>query len=269
MLVHLFNILFRSHHLGGCALELYTKWVTDTSCTEKLLGLSEVLQFAKMYSAASSLPEFCSSSSWILWIRLGCMAALFLLRDSPLSRDYLHDLYLTPVFHSPVSHYRSHCIIAGSPWGNVCQLLGLPFRKNPKLRNARKTFSCRSAPTFFHARFIFLFSVQGTTWIRMFPVINWPYIGWDAHQCLQLPAHCAVQNIHSIWSKSHPWFIKMYSLAGTSKRNELQCGKFVVHLWIILQGKVVKCTPCLVYKVISLSPHTCHVTVVTIYVIRT
>lgn len=61
----------------------------------------------------------------------------------------------------------------------------------------------------------------------------------------------------------------MYTLAGTGKRNELQCGKFVVRVWVILQGKVMKCTPCLVYQVISLSPHPCHVGVVTICVIRT
>lgn len=119
------------------------------------------------------------------WIRLGCMAALFLQRDSPLSRDYLHDLCITPVLYYSVSHDRSHYITAVSRWWSVCQLLVLPFRNNPKLRNTRKTFSCRSAPTLFHATFIFPLSLQGTVWIRIFTVINWPYIDWDAYQCLQ------------------------------------------------------------------------------------
>lgn len=55
---------------GGCALELYTKWVTDTSCTVKLLGLSRVQQVAKTYSVARSLPEFCSlpDAAQALWM---------------------------------------------------------------------------------------------------------------------------------------------------------------------------------------------------------
>lgn len=138
-----------------------------------------------MYTAASSLPEFCSSSSLNTMNNIKLCGCALLPQGFP----FIKGLPAWPVHNSCVlfSSIPQHITLYHHRVSlrKCVQLLGLPFRKNPKLRNARKTFPCRSAPTLFHAGFIFPFSLQGTVRIRMFPLINWPYIDWDAHQCLQ------------------------------------------------------------------------------------
>lgn len=192
------------------------------------------------------------------------MAALFLPRDSPLKRDYLHDLCITPVFYFPASHYRSHCVITMSHWGRVYQLLGLPFRRNPKLRNARKTFSCGSAPALLPARFIFPLSQNWNVHSYKLTLYR---LGWLSVFAITSTLCCAGYPFHSV---QKPPIVYQDVLTSRDRQKEWTA------VWEI-------CSACVSYPTKEgdelysllglpsdfLSPHLCHVTVLTICAIRT
>lgn len=151
-------------------------------CSLKFLGLSRIQQIAKH----TQWPDPCQNPVPYLlplklfeysWISLGCMAALFLPRDSPLSRVYLHDLCITAVFYSSVLHYKSHYSMTNASF--MKRMLTLCFfgEITQSLQLQGRCFPC-IAPA---QDFFFLFRCK--EWAELtFIVISWPYIHQDTCQ---------------------------------------------------------------------------------------